>query len=103
MAREPRRRTVEDVHALLVTYGLDGSGPAEHAELCEQVAPSVAAVPGLVSELRLANDATGRYGAFYVFHSKPDFDAFVASELFALLHAHPSLSDVAASDFAVEQ
>jgi hypothetical protein len=96
------RQPVAGVHALFVTYGLDGPTEAEHAELCEQLAPAFAAFPGLASKTWLANGATGRYGGFYVFADKAAFDAFVASELFELLRAHSGLTGFAASDFSVE-
>jgi hypothetical protein len=89
------------MHALLVTYSLRDSTSAQHAELCQQLAPAVAAVPGLISETWLASSETGRYGGFYVFDSRGDFDRFVASELFDTLSTLASVCGVAASDFSV--
>jgi Putative mono-oxygenase ydhR len=91
------------VHAFLVTYSLDGATSTEHAELCAQLAPAVAAVSGLVSATWLANEATGRYGGFYLFETRSEFDRFVASELFDTLRSHRSVRGVAASDFAVDR
>ena len=89
------------MHALFVTYRLRDATPAQHAELCQQLAPAVAAVSGLISETFLANSETGRYGGFYVFDSRGDFDRFVASELFDALSTLASVCDVVASDFSV--
>lgn len=86
---------------LLVTYSLEQSTATEHAELGDELAPAIEAVPGLVDHRRLANEATGRYGAFYVFDTRPAFDRFVASELFAALCGHRDVRDCVASDFAV--
>jgi len=91
------------VHALFVTYALDGPTEAEHAELCEQLAPAFAAAPGLLSKTWLANAATGRFAAFSVFRDKAAFDAFVASELFELLQTHSGLAGFTASDFSVQE
>ena len=91
------------VHAFLVTYSLDGATSTEHAELCAQLAPAVAAVSGLVSATWLANEATGRYGGFYLFETRSAFDRFVASELFDTLRSHRSVRRVAASDFGVHR
>ena len=90
------------MHALSVTYRLEDATRAEHAELLAELAPAFAAVPGLVSQTCLANADVGSYGAFYVFAAKPAFDAFVASELYDATVSHPSIRDVAASDFSVE-
>ena len=56
----------------------------------------------LVSYTWLSNETTGRYGAFYVFQSKPAFDAFVASELYDMLREHRTVDDLTASDFSIE-
>jgi hypothetical protein len=89
------------MHALFVTYALRNSDPAQHAERCEQLAPAVAAVPGLLAKTWLTNPETGRFGAFYVFVSRAAFERYVASELYETLVSPGSVSDVTASDFAV--
>ena len=101
----PRRRapSVAAMHALVVTYSLRDASPAQHAELCRQLAPAVAAVRGLVSKTWLANGETGRYGGFYVFESRAAFDRYVASELFEMLRSHHSVADVGASEFSIDE
>ena len=89
------------MHALFVSYTLRDSDPARHAELCEQLAPAVAAVPGLVAKTWLANSETGRFGGFYVFASRADFEGYVASELFDTLLSPGSVRDVIASEFSI--
>jgi hypothetical protein len=41
---------------------------------------------------------TGRYGAFFVFETKSDFNGFVASELFETISSHRSIRELTASD-----
>jgi Putative mono-oxygenase ydhR len=89
------------MHALVVSYALRDATPGEHAELCEQLAPAVAAVRGLDSTTWLANPVTGRFGAFFVFATKPDFDRFVASELFETISSHGSIHHLTASDYSI--
>lgn len=91
------------MHALFVSYTLRDANPAQHAELCEQLAPAVAAVPGLLSKVWLANGDTGRFGGFYVFASRAAFDRFVASELFGTLTSLDSVRDVVASEFSIAE
>jgi hypothetical protein len=91
------------MHALVVSYSLHDATPSEHAELCEQLAPAVAAVRGLASTTWLANPATGRYGGFYVFETKPDFDRFVASELYEAFSSHDSIRNLNAADYAISE
>lgn len=90
------------MHALFVSHGLRDATPVERAELCSQLAPAIAAVPGLVSLTWLANEATGRFGSFTVFQDKHAFDAFVASELFEALRSHRAIDNLTASEFAVD-
>src|SRR5918994_7281865 len=92
--------SVGQVYALFVSHGLRGATAAEHTELCAQLAPALAAVPGLLSLTWLSNEATGRYGGFYVFQSKPAFDAFVASELYEALCRQRTIDALLASDFS---
>jgi Putative mono-oxygenase ydhR len=90
------------MHALLVSYGLREATAAEHAELRAQLAPALAAVPGLGSLAWLSNEPVGRYGGFYVFEHKPAFDAFVASELYDAVHTQRAIDGLAVGDFSIE-
>jgi Putative mono-oxygenase ydhR len=69
---------------------------------CTQLAPALTAVPGLLSLTWLSNEATGRYGGFYVFRHKPGFDAFVASELYEALRRQRTIDALSACDFSIE-
>jgi hypothetical protein len=101
MAAGRRTHSVPTMHALFVTYTLRDSDPAQHAELCEQLAPAVAAVPGLLAKTWLANCETGRFGGFYVFASRAAFERYVASELFDMLLSPRSIRDVTTSEFSI--
>lgn len=86
-----------------MTHGLRDLTPQQYGELCEQLAPSLAAVPGLIAETWIADEAEGRYGAFFVFETKAAADSFVASGLFAVFRAHRGLSELSASQFSVSR
>ena len=91
------------MHALVLSYSLRGASSGEHAELCEQLAPAVASVSGLASATWLSNPAAGRYGAFFVFETKPDFDRFVASAFFASICSHGTVDDLKAIDYSISE
>jgi hypothetical protein len=91
------------MHALFVSYVLRGSDPVQHSELCEQLAPAVAAVPGLLAKTWLTNRETGRFGGFYVFASREAFERYVASELYDTLLSSGSVAAVSASDFSIAE
>ncbi len=86
-----------------MTYGLRDLSAQEHGELVEQLAPSLAAVPGLLSENWIEDTVEGRYGTFYVFETKAAADSFVASGLFAVFRSHRGLSELSTSQFAVRR
>jgi hypothetical protein len=90
------------MHTLFVTYRLGHVTPAEHAELCAQLAPAFAAVRGLLSLTWLANDTIRQRAGFYVFADRQAFDAFVASELFEALRSHHAV-DLQASDYSIDE
>jgi hypothetical protein len=62
------------MHGLLARYRLHGATAAENAELCGQLTPALAAVPGVVALSWLSNEALGRYGSLYVCEHKPAFE-----------------------------
>jgi hypothetical protein len=90
------------MHALIVTHRLRESSAAQHAELCRQLAPAFAAVPGLVSMTWLANCETCRYGGVVVLESRAAFERFVAGELYGTYTSLASFCDLAASDFSID-
>lgn len=102
MTARPRPPSVLRVYALFLSYRLRETTAAEHAELCEQLAPAFAAVSGLVSMTWLANGERGRFGAFCVFADRPAFDGFVASELYEALRSHRGVAELATNDFSIQ-
>ena len=103
MAARAGGRSVAAMHALFVSYVLRGADPVQHSELCEQLAPAVAAVPGLLAKTWLTNRETGRFGGFYVFASREAFERYVASELYDTLLSPGSVAAVSASDFSIAE
>ena len=91
------------MHAIFVTYNVAIVDAAAHSKFCEQLSPAFAVAPGLISETWLGNQATGRYGVFFVFETKGHFDSFVASELFAALWFTSELRDTVAYEFTVNR
>ena len=86
---------------LIVNFSLDGMGEAEYEQLCAEVAPAFADVPGLASKVWLADRAEGIFGGVYTFVSRDAVDAFLASELFASVGATPGLVNISLRRFGV--
>ena len=86
---------------LVINFSLEGMTESEYRNLCDEVAPSVAAVPGLVSKVWLADRANSVYGGVYTFENGAAVDAFLASELLANVAATRGLVDFSVRRFEV--
>ncbi|MCZ8283440.1 MAG: YdhR family protein [Aquidulcibacter sp.] len=92
------------MHAQIITYKLNGISNAEYAaRMVEPDAPILAEVAGLHSKVWLANPETNTFGGFYLWHSRADMEAFMASELVATVVSRPFLSDIEVQDFEVPE
>ncbi|MDG1051107.1 MAG: YdhR family protein [Planctomycetota bacterium] len=89
------------MHVLVVNFQLDGLPRDQYEQVCNELAPTFAAIPGLVSKHWLANDETGTYGGVYVFESHQAFLDYQASELFASVAGNPAFADISAKDFGI--
>ena len=49
----------------VVTFRLKGMARADYDAMCELTAPAIAAVPGLVAKVWLADESTNTYGGVY--------------------------------------
>ena len=85
---------------LVINFSLEGMTESEYRELCDEVAPAFAAVPGLVSKVWLADRTEGLYGGVYTFENGAAVDAHLASEL-GQVAAIPGLVDVSVRRFEV--
>ena len=89
------------MHVLVVNFQLDGVTEQQYRALCDELAPAVAEVPGLVAKTWLADAETGTYGGVYMFTDKAAFQAFAASDLAAGVANHPNLTNMTMRDFGV--
>ena len=89
------------MEVVVVEFLLDGMTDEQYEQLCEQVAPAFAEVPGLVSKVWLCDPATAARGGVYTFVEAAAVDAFLASDLFRGVGATPGLADVTVRRFGV--
>lgn len=86
---------------VIVNFVLDGLTEGQYRELCDDVAPAFAAVPGLVSKVWLADADEGVYGGVYTFVDGRATDEFLGCELFAQVGATPGLANISVRRFGV--
>lgn len=89
------------MHIQIVTFHLKDLREDDYISLCNQVAPSFAAVPGLISKVFLADREGGTYGGVYTWRDRPAMEAFKATDLFAAVVNNPSLEGLTSRDFSV--
>lgn len=89
------------MHVQIINFRLKGVSEADYAGLCDNLAPSFAAVPGLVRKVWLANSETGTYGGVYVWRDKQAMEDYAKTELFNSVATHPNLVDITSTDFGV--
>lgn len=89
------------MHIQIVTFQLKDLREDEFLAVCNQVAPSFAAVPGLISKVFLADNQSGTYGGVYTWRDRAAMEAFAGTDLFASVANNPNLTGLASRDFAV--
>ena len=85
----------------IINFRLKGVTEEDYAGLCDNLAPSYAAVPGLVRKIWLANSDTGTYGGVYVWQDKQAMEEFAATDLYSSVATHPNLDGITSEVFDV--
>jgi len=85
----------------IINFKLKGVTEEDYAGLCDNLAPSYAAVPGLVRKIWLANSETGTYGGVYVWQNKQAMEDFAATDLYSSVATHPNLDGITSVEFDV--
>jgi hypothetical protein len=89
------------MHIQIINFRLKGVSEEDYAGLCDELAPSYAAVPGLVRKIWLADSENGVYGGVYVWQDRQAMEDFAQTELNKSVATHPNLDDVTSTDFGV--
>ena len=85
----------------VVTFHLKDLPEDAYREACEQVAPAIADVPGLISKVFLASPETNTYGGVYSWRDRPSMESYLQSDIFRGLAANPNLVGVESHAFGV--
>jgi hypothetical protein len=90
-----------EMHIQIINFRLKDVTEEDYAGLCDNLAPSYAAVPGLVRKIWLANSQTRTYGGVYVWRDKQAMEDFARTDLYNSVATHPNLDGVTSVDFDV--
>jgi quinol monooxygenase YgiN len=89
------------MHIAILNFHLKNTTPEQFKKQCDELAPALAQIPGLVSKVWLADSTANTYGGVYTWKDRAAFQAFAQSDLAKAMLNNPSLADVTIRDFAV--
>ncbi len=89
------------MHIQIVNFQLKDMSQEAYEAMCAELAPTFAAVPGLISKVWLADAATNTYGGIYTWENQAAYAAYTQSELFAAVAGNPNFAGISSRDFAV--
>jgi len=89
------------MHVQIVQFCLRDLSDQAFRALCDELAPALAAVPGLLSKVWLASPVTNTYGGVYTWRDRQAMEDYTGSEMFAAVVAHPNFVAVTSTDFDV--
>ena len=89
------------MHIQVVNFHLKDLREEQYGKLCDQLAPAFGEIPGLISKVWLANQATNTYGGVYTWRDQEAMIAFTKTDLFASVVSHPNFRDIKSTDFSV--
>lgn len=89
------------MHIQVVTFHLEGLSGDDYLAACNQLAPAIAQVPGLISKTFIANPETNTYGGVHHWRDREAMDAYRSSELWRTIEGQPAFVGLVSEDFEV--
>lgn len=89
------------MHVQIVTLNLKDTTEAEYLALSENLAPTFAAMPGLLTKVWLADQATNTYGGVYLWKDRAAMESYMAGDIVAGLAANPHVANITSKDYGV--
>lgn len=89
------------MHAQVVTFGLDDITEEQFQEVCGGDAPTFATLPGLLAKVWLRDPETNTYGGLYLWADQESYERYIKGEVFNAIKTNPHLKNVESRDFGV--
>lgn len=91
------------MHTIIITFDLVDMTEDRYREVCAELAPAFAELPGLLAKVWLtAAHGTG-HGGVYLFADGPAADAYLTSALFRTARTFPHFTDIDVRRFGVDE
>src|SRR5881628_2248598 len=89
------------MHAQVVTFGLNGVTEEQFREAAEADAPTFATLPGLLAKIWLRDPETNTYGGLYLWADQEAYERYIKGDVFNAIKADQNLENVESRDFGV--
>ena len=100
-AMGPAGRRERQMHAQVITFGLNGITEEQFREACGADAPTFANLPGLLAKIWLRDSDTNTYGGLYLWDNQEAYERYIKGEVFNAIKADQNLKNVDSRDFGV--
>lgn len=85
----------------VVTFNLEGLSEDDYLAACNQLAPAISQVPGLISKTFIANPERNTYGGVHVWRDRESMEAYRTSDLWRTIEGQPAFVGLVSQDFEV--
>ena len=85
----------------VVNFNLKDISDADYRGACDALAPELARVPGLISKVWLADEASNTYGGVYTWIDQQALDAFAGSDLFRAFATNPNFANITSTVYGI--
>ena len=85
----------------VVNFNLEDLSDADYRKACDGLAPELARVPGLISKVWLADEASNSYGGVYTWVDQQAMDAFARSDFFKAFATNPNFANITSTAFGI--
>ena len=89
------------MHVAILSFQLVDITPEQFKAQCDDLAPSLAQTPGLISKVWLGDATSNTYGGVYSWRDRASFQAFAQGGIAKGLMTNPHLKNVIIRDFVV--
>jgi Putative mono-oxygenase ydhR len=91
------------MQTMIITFTLTDMSDERYRELCAELAPAFAELPGLLAKVWLADPATSTYGGVYHFADADGVEAYLGSALYRTVRTFPNFTGVEMRRFEVDE
>ena len=89
------------MHIAILNFQLANLTSDQFRARCDELAPVLAQVPGLVNKVWLADPTANTYGGVYTWKDRAAFQAFAQSDLVRGMMSDPTIANLTIRDYGV--